>query len=85
MVKRIIESSGHTRFDRAHFKSFGHFSLNFEVVYYVLSPDYNTYMDIQQLINLRLFEVFEKEQIEFAFPTQTVLISKPGQEETYRA
>jgi small-conductance mechanosensitive channel len=33
-------------------------------------------MDIQQAINLEIFEVFEKEGIEFAFPTQTVFISK---------
>lgn len=81
MVRNIIESSGNIRFDRAHFKSFGDFSLNFEVVFYVLSADYNIYMDIQQQINLKLFEVFEKEQIGFAFPTQTVLISRVGQEE----
>lgn len=85
MVKRIVESLEDTRFDRAHFKSFGDFSLNFEVVFYVLSSDYNKYMDIQQEINLRLFEVFEKEEIEFAFPTQTVLLNKISQEENYRA
>jgi small-conductance mechanosensitive channel len=82
IVKQIIESAENTRFDRAHFKSFGDFSLNFEVVFYVLSSDYNQYMDMQQAINLELFEIFEKEKIEFAFPTQTVLLNKMGQEET---
>ncbi len=76
LLKNIIESTGGTRFDRAHFKSFGDFSLNFEVVFYVLSPDYNTYMDIQERINTRIFELFEKEQIDFAFPTQTLFINK---------
>jgi small-conductance mechanosensitive channel len=85
MLKRIVESLADTRFDRAHFKSFGDFSLNFEVVLYVLSADYNKYMDIQQQINLRLVELFEKEAIEFAFPTQTVLLNKINQEENYRA
>jgi small-conductance mechanosensitive channel len=85
MIRRIIESLEFTRFDRAHFKSFGDFSLNFEVVLYVLSPDYNKYMDIQQQINLRLFEIFQKEEIDFAFPTQTVLLNKINQEESYRA
>jgi len=83
IVKEIIESLEKTRFDRAHFKSFGDFSLNFEVVFYVLSADYNIYMDLQQQINLRLFEIFEKEQIEFAIPAQTVHISKVKQEESY--
>ena len=75
MVKNIISSHEGARFDRAHFKSFGSFSLEFEVVYYVLSPDYNTYMDIQQSINLRLIELFEKEAIQFALPTQILYVN----------
>lgn len=72
LVRRCIESIPQTRFDRAHFQSFGDFSLNFEVVYYVLSPDYNRYMDIQQEINFGVKESLEREGIEFAFPTQTL-------------
>lgn len=72
MVKEIITGMEGARFDRAHFKGFGNFSLDFEIVYYVLSPDYTTYMDIQQQINLNLFTLFGKEEIEFAFPTQTL-------------
>jgi MscS family membrane protein len=85
IVRRIIEGSTNTRFDRAHFKAFGDFSLVFEVVFYVLSADYNIYMDIQQQINLKIFEAFEREQIEFAFPTQKVFLQKVGREEMSRA
>lgn len=83
LVKKIIGSINDTRFDRAHFKSFGDFSLDFEVVFYIATPDYNKYMDIQQTINIRLFEIFEKEKIEFAFPTQTILLNKTPWEETF--
>lgn len=76
MVKDIIESMDKTRFDRAHFKSFGDSSLDFEVVYYVLSPDYNEYMDIHQEINLKIVEAFEKEKIDFAYPTRTIYMAK---------
>jgi small-conductance mechanosensitive channel len=72
MIKNIIESIQSTRFDRSHFMSYGDFSLNFETVYYVLSPDYNIYADIQQEINIKLFERFEDEQIVFAFPSRTI-------------
>lgn len=72
MATEIIESLEQTRFDRAHFFRFGNFSLDFEIVYYVLSPDYNVYMDIQQQINLALLEQFSEAGIEFAFPTQTL-------------
>jgi small-conductance mechanosensitive channel len=75
MVRDIIQSQDKTRFDRAHFKEYGDSSLNFEVVYYVLSPDYNLYMDIQHAINLALFQKFEKEGIEFAYPTRTLYVS----------
>ena len=72
MIKDIIESIQSTRFDRSHFMSYGDFSLNIETVYYVLSPDYNTYANIQQEINIKLFEKFEEEQIVFAFPSRTI-------------
>lgn len=84
-VKDIIEDMDGTRFDRAHFQSFGDFSLDFEVVYYVLSSDYNNYMDIQQEINFRLFECFEDEQVEFAFPTQTLYVNRVKQQELEQA
>lgn len=75
IVRRIVESQDRARFDRAHFKAYGDFSLDFEVVYYVLLPDYIVYMDIQQAINLEIFKQFDEENIEFAFPTRTVHIS----------
>ena len=74
MVREIIESRDKTRFDRAHFKAYGACSLDFEVVYYVLSPDYNIYMDIQQAINLAIFSLFAREGIQFAYPTQSLYI-----------
>ena len=72
IVREIIVSLEKTRFDRAHFKEYGDSSLNFEVVFFVLSPDYNIYMDIQQAINLSIFERFAKEDIDFAYPTRTL-------------
>jgi small-conductance mechanosensitive channel len=35
-----------------------------------------TYLDVQQEINLAIFEAFEKQGIEFAYPTQTVFVEK---------
>jgi small-conductance mechanosensitive channel len=69
---------GKTRFDRAHFTAFGDSALNFEVVYFVTVPEYNTYMDIQQAVNLRLMQEFEGRGIKFAFPTQTLVIERAG-------
>jgi len=76
IIKDIIANIRDTAFDRAHFSSYGDFSLDFEVVYYVLSSDYNKYMDIQQEINFAIGEEFEKRGIEFAYPTQTLYVEK---------
>ncbi|WP_141731951.1 mechanosensitive ion channel family protein [Oligoflexus tunisiensis] len=74
MVKEIIQSIKETSFDRAHFTKFGESSLDFEVVHIMQTPDYNTYMDTQQAINLALFERFTAEGIEFAFPSRTIIL-----------
>lgn len=76
IIREVIESIEETGFDRAHFASYGDFSLNFEVVYYVMSGDYGKYMDIQQKINFAIKEEFEKRNIEFAYPTQSLFIEK---------
>lgn len=77
VLKEAVEGHGDkVRFDRAHFKSYGPYSLDFETVYYVRSPDYTLYMDIQQAINLRIHEIFEHNGIEFAYPTQTLYLAQ---------
>jgi len=75
IVEEIITQIPETTFDRAHFASYADFSLNFEVVYYINNSDYKKYMDIQQEINFQLKEIFEKQKIEFAYPTQTVFLA----------
>ncbi len=76
LVKNIITEEEKSDYDRGHFKSFGDFSLNFEFVYYVLSPDYSIYMDTQHNINMKIFNKFKEEGIEFAYPTQLVYVNK---------
>lgn len=69
-----------TRFDRSHFQKHGAASLNFETVYYVLSADFNKYMDIQQAINVGLHRKFAELGIEFDLPdAETVRdVAGPG-------
>ncbi|WP_328983874.1 mechanosensitive ion channel domain-containing protein [Thiorhodovibrio winogradskyi] len=79
MIREAIEEQPITRFDRAHFFEFGDFSLNFEIVYYVLAPDYDIYMDMQQGINLGIHRRFEDAGIDFAYPTQELILRRaPG-------
>lgn len=80
MLREAVEREEPARFDRAHFASYADWSLHFEVVYYVLSPDYTLYMDVQQRINFSIFRRFEGEGVEFAFPTRTIELSRNGEE-----
>lgn len=76
IIRECIETRDKIRFDRSHFMQYGDYALLFETVYYVLSPDYNIYMDIQQAIYFAIHERFEQEQIEFAYPTRKLFLSK---------
>jgi len=75
-IADIIGAHPDTRFDRAHFFRFDDSALTFEIVYYVLSSDYGQYMNIQQDINLKLKQVFDEQKIDFAYPTQTLYLTK---------
>ncbi|MDD2942315.1 MAG: mechanosensitive ion channel family protein [bacterium] len=78
LLRDAINKEPLARFDRAHLKEFGAYSLNFEVVYFVSSREYNIYMDMQERINLEVFAQFKVRGIEFAFPTQTLHLQKSG-------
>jgi small-conductance mechanosensitive channel len=76
LIREIVEMQPDTRFDRCHFAKHAASSLDFETVYYVLSPDYNRYMDIQQAINIRLHRELAEMEVEFAYPTQKLFVSR---------
>jgi small-conductance mechanosensitive channel len=79
LVKAIVEMQIKTRFDRAHFKRLADYALEFEVVYHIAVPDYALYMDIQQAINLELMAQFAERGINFAYPTQAIILATAPQ------
>jgi small-conductance mechanosensitive channel len=85
LIRAAVESQSGTRFDRSHFAKHAASSLDFETVYYVLSADYNRYMDIQQAINLRIHHEFTRLGIEFAYPTQKVFLTRAEPDEEQQA
>lgn len=84
IIREVIAAQPNTRFDRAHLKEFGEFALRFEVVYFMLVPDFNAYMDVHQAVHLALLRRFREEGIEFAYPTRIVHL-KSGPENTKEA
>lgn len=76
LIREIIDQLPSARLDRVHFVRFADFSLTFEVVYWVTSPEYRVAMDVQQQINLAILKKFSELGIQFAYPTQTVFVEK---------
>ncbi|ACX72245.1 MscS Mechanosensitive ion channel [Methanocaldococcus vulcanius M7] len=65
-----------------YFKEYGDWSLNIQVVYYVKNfkyDGYRRYINTVNEINLKIKEEFDKEGIEFAFPTYTVYLKFDNQ------
>jgi small-conductance mechanosensitive channel len=76
IIANILKEVKLADLDRVHLRELDDFSLDFEVVYYITTGDYDKYMDIQQLINYGILEEFKKEKIELAYPTQKIFYVK---------
>ncbi|KXF79116.1 hypothetical protein ATN84_05125 [Paramesorhizobium deserti] len=84
-IHEVIEAIDETRFDRSHLAEFDQIGPRLETVYYVLSPDYNIYMDIHQRILVQIAQWFEDNDINFAYPTQRVLVDRDTVEQLLEA
>lgn len=62
-VREIIESISLARFDRIHFVECATTTLDFEVVYYVLSPETTDFKSTQEKINLKLLTNYHNSKI----------------------
>jgi small-conductance mechanosensitive channel len=72
MLTDIVKAQQEVSFDRAHFQGIGPAAMNFEVVYWVESPDYNRFMDIQQAILLQILDGLAAQEVHLAYPTQVL-------------
>jgi small-conductance mechanosensitive channel len=77
IVEQIVSAQSPVKFDRSHVASFGESAIRIETVYFVLDPEYKTYMNVQQAINLEVLRRFGAEQVKFAFPSRTVYHEGP--------
>lgn len=76
IIKGIVDGTDMTEFDRCYFMGYGPSSLDFEVVFYIDSPEYSEFAAIVQVVNFAIYEKFESAGLSFAFPTQTVHLQK---------
>lgn len=66
LLAEIVQSEGTAEFERCHFVSLENNSLDFELVYYVPSNDFQQALDVQQRINLTILHRFAEQGLELA-------------------
>lgn len=71
LIQAIVRTKRNIRFERCHFMKITS-TLDIETIYWVLSDDFDIYMDIHQDILYDIKTAFDAENITFAYPTQTV-------------
>ena len=54
------------------FEKFGGSSLDILINYYIVKLDYNEFMEVVEKVNLRIMELFQEEEVEFAFPSMSL-------------
>ncbi len=79
IVRDIVNELPDVTFDRAHFKQYTPSSLDYEVVFYVTTADYNIYMDRQQSVNVALLRRLREAGIRFAHPLQVMTVANPAE------
>lgn len=72
LVEDVVSKVNNVTFCRCNLRSFGDFSQDLELIYYVEDRAFETYVVAHEQILLGIKEVFDKEGIGFAFPTQVV-------------
>lgn len=76
ILREIVAAQPEVEFGRAHFRTFGEYTLDFEVVYFLPVPDFTLFLDTQQAINLEIHRRFEEEGIGMPYPTQAVIVKR---------
>ncbi|WP_024539385.1 mechanosensitive ion channel family protein [Comamonas badia] len=77
-VRQRIVAEPKVRFDRGHLIGFGDASLDYEFVWYVLTPQFVQHRDTQQHITLAILALVEQLQVRLVTPTRVLHASDDG-------
>ena len=76
IMQEVVEANGAT-FVRCGFVGFGDSSIDFQLDFDVMSPEYAVAFETTHRVGLAILQRFNEEGIEFAYPTQTTFTSAP--------
>lgn len=74
IVAKIVKDVPAVEFDRCGMSAFGPSSLDYDLVFYSLQPDFNRSMAARSRVLLALFRGLQQHGLEFAYPTQTLFL-----------
>jgi small-conductance mechanosensitive channel len=76
LLEGIVREHPQARFERCHLKNLGETSFQFELTYFTRQPSINPLVDLQQAVNFRIIDEFRQRGIQFAYPTQLVIVDR---------
>jgi len=76
LLENIVREHAQARFERCHLKTLGESCFQFELSYFVQQPAVNSMLDLQQAVNFRIIDELRGCGVEFAYPTQLVVIDR---------
>lgn len=75
-IRDLLESQSQITIDRCHLASFANAYANYELVYWVNSPNFNLHMDLQQEFLLKFLEKLNSHGISIAIPSQELIFNE---------
>jgi small-conductance mechanosensitive channel len=76
LLENIVREHAQASFERCHLKTLGESSFQFELSYFVQQPAVNSMLDLQQAVNFRIIDEVKRLGVEFAYPTQLVVLDR---------
>jgi len=74
IMREIVESQPRVRFARSHIRTLADSAIEIETLYFVLSPNYDVFMDTQQAIALGTLNRFGDAGVVVATPLHTIVM-----------
>ena len=75
-LKEIVDNTEKCKFERASLTDLANSSVNFTLTFYLSVDSYTEYLEVQETVLKAIIKKFRMENIEFAYPTQTLYIKK---------
>ena len=82
IVTDVVSKVKNAKLERVYLRDITASAFDFEIMYYILTPDFKTYMDIRQTINLEVVRRFEERGIRLALPIHQIRVLQDSGEST---